>query len=86
MSVRIVEREWHEKGKGYELGQYLAGCIGAVATTLPSLIVTPLWAVFVANYRVVDGNGEDDDVACGAICFLAGLTVWAAVVAAVSFT
>lgn len=74
--MKIVERQEHEKGKGEELGQWLSGCIGAMATTLPSFLVMPFWFLFIRDYRVVDDSGNDDDSACFFICFVSGGLVW----------
>lgn len=72
----IVKREEYERNKGEELGQFLAGACGAMVTTLPSFIVMPLWAFFVAQYKVVDAEGKDNDAACFFVCLLAGALVW----------
>ncbi|MNU26959.1 hypothetical protein D3C71_153430 [compost metagenome] len=76
--MRVIARSEHDKKRGAQLDQWLAGCIGAAATTLPSFAVMPVWFAFIHNYAVVDDNGKEDSVACGMICFIAGMLVWAA--------
>lgn len=77
--MRVIARSEHDKTRGAQLDQWLAGCIGAAATTLPSFAVMPVWFAFIHNYAVVDDNGNEDSVACGLICFSAGMLVWLAV-------
>jgi hypothetical protein len=72
--MRIVERV--KINNGDAVTQWLAGCIGAMITTLPCFIVMPIWLIFIHNYRIVDRDGHDDDVACGMICFVAGVICW----------
>lgn len=76
--MRVIARTEYDKKRGAQLDQWLAGCIGAAATTLPSFAVMPVWLAFIDNYAVVDNNGEEDSVACGLICFSAGMLVWLA--------
>lgn len=77
--MRVVARSEYDKKRGAGLEQWLAGCIGAAATTLPCFLVMPVWVAFIRNYAVVDGNGKEDSVACGFICFSAGMFLWLAV-------
>ncbi|WP_411037530.1 hypothetical protein [Shinella sp. BYT-45] len=79
MSICVVERGPQETGTGDELNQVISGFIGVSLTTLPAFIVMPLWAAFMTKYRITDGNGQDDNVVCMAICFLTGMALWAVV-------
>ena len=72
----IVERQPHEKGKGDELCQFLAGASGSMLTTLPAFIIIFVWWGFVTHYKIVDAEGKEDDFLCGVICFFAGMLIW----------
>ncbi len=76
--MRIVPRTEYDKRRGEQAGQWLAGCMGAVFTTLPSIAVLPLWFAFIYNFQIVDEHGREDNFACGLICFVAGLIGWVA--------
>lgn len=75
--MKIVERTAEERGRGEELGQLLAGGVGAMFTTLPAFIVLPMWLLFIRNNKILKDNGEEDDFVCGLICFVAGIIIWA---------
>jgi hypothetical protein len=78
--MRIIPRTEYAKRSGGQLMQWGAGCIGAMVTTLPSFAVLPFWFAFIYNYEVVDEHGNEDNFACGMICFTAGLLVWLTVI------
>jgi hypothetical protein len=75
--MRLTKRSEYDRHGSGKLSQWLAGCAGAGFTTLPCFIVLPVWFFVVDNYRVVDRDGNDNDVACGVICFVGGILVWA---------
>lgn len=77
--MRVVKRTQREKEKGAQLGQFLAGVVGSMVTTLPSFLVMPFWFAFSHEYRITNNLGEDNDFACGLICFGLGVLTWATV-------
>lgn len=74
--MQIEKRTEIEIANGTAISQFLAGAAGATLTTLPAFLILPLWAFFVNSYKIVDNNGEEDDLGCAAICFLLGVVVW----------
>lgn len=72
----ITKRSDWDKERGYALSQYMAGAIGSMLTTLPCFIIIPIWAIFIHNYQILDKDGKEDNFACGAICFYAGIKLW----------
>ena len=75
--MKIVE--WDRWNSDDLALQWLAGAIGAMATTLPVFVLMPFWFAFTLGYRVERDNGEPAHLECGILMFCAGILVWLAV-------